>query len=152
LPDILNFARSDGRSPIISEPTEAIRSAQQQCSLEHACLCAKIAEEYRGQDTLVLDLTNVTPIFDFFVLTTGASKRQMHAIAEEADRVLQSDGSRRNGIEGNDSSSWILQDYGDVVFHIFTLEARGIYDLEHLWSDAVRIDWQAVNESSKPSL
>lgn len=105
-----------------------------------------MADDYKGGDTLVLDLTDVTPIVDFFVITTGTSRRQMHAVAEEAERVLQSDGSQRMGLEGYDSETWILQDYGDVVLHIFAPEARRVYDLEHLWADARRIDWRAVVE------
>jgi ribosome-associated protein len=93
---------------------------------------------------VVLDLTEVTPIVDFFVITTGTSARQMHAIAEEVHRVLKAEGSQRLGLEGFDSSTWILQDYGDVVLHVFTDEARRTYDLEHLWADARQVDWQAV--------
>ena len=117
-------------------------SSREQRSLEQACLCAKVADEYRGRDTVVLDLTGITPIVDYFVLTTGTSRRQMHAIAEEVDRVLASQGSGRIGLEGYDSNCWILQDYGDIVLHVFTDETRTIYDLENLWSDARRIDWK----------
>ena len=95
---------------------------------------------------MVLDLTSVTPIVDYFVLTTGTSKRQMHAVAAETENALESDGSRRLGLEGHETNSWILQDFGNVVLHIFTAEARSLYDLEHLWADASRVDWRAVVE------
>ncbi len=113
-----------------------------------ACLCASIAEDYKGKETFVLDLTGVTPIVDYFVVTTGTSRRQMLAIAEEVHRVLKAEGSRRIGIEGQDNSSWILQDYGDIVLHVFTGETRELYDLEHLWADAPQVDWKAVLEES----
>ena len=102
-----------------------------------------MADEYRGRDTVVLDLTRITPVVDYFVITTGTSKRQMHAIAEEVDRVLAEENSKRIGLEGYDSSTWILQDYGDVVLHIFTAETRELYALEQLWADAPKIDWNA---------
>ena len=108
-----------------------------------------MADEHRGRETIVLDLTAVTPIVDFFVISTGTSKRQMHAIAEETDRVLKIEGSRRLGREGLDSGIWILQDYGDVVLHVFTAESRAMYDLEHLWADAVIVDWRSVLEQSR---
>jgi len=92
----------------------------------------------------VLDLTGVTPIVDYFVIATGTSRRQMHAVAEEADRVLSDKGSARIGIEGYKGSTWILQDYGDVVLHVFTEETRAAYDLEHLWADSKQVDWQAA--------
>jgi len=56
--------------------------------------------------------------------------------------VLTELGSQRIGLEGYDASNWIVQDYGDVVLHVFAPEARELYDLEHLWGDAPQIDWQ----------
>ena len=111
-------------------------------SLTHAGLAARVCDEFRGEETIILDLTDVTPLFDYFVITTGRNRRQMHGIAEEVDRVLNEAGSERMGIEGYTESSWIVQDYGDVVLHVFTPEARDLYDLEHLWADAARVDWQ----------
>ena len=128
------------RAVISVEPGEPVARATNKRGLMHACLCANVADEYRGQETLVLDLTAVTPIVDYFVITTATSKRQMHAIADESDRVLSAEGSRRLGREGYDNSSpWLLLDYGDVVLHIFMPETRDIYDLEHLWADAKQV-------------
>jgi ribosome-associated protein len=124
-------------------------AARRDRSIRQACLCARIADEYRGRDTLVLDLTSVTPIFDFFVLTTATSPRQMRAIVEEVDRVLSGEGSNPLGTEGRESATWILQDFGDIVLHVFNPQARSLYDLEHLWADASRVDWQAYLDSSK---
>jgi ribosome-associated protein len=115
-----------------------------------ACQSAQAAEDSRGKDALVLDLTGVTPIADYFVIATGASGRQMRAVAEEVDRVLREHGSRPVGIEGKDDSQWILHDFGDIVLHVFSPEARKLYDLEHLWADAPRVDWKAVNSQATP--
>ena len=116
-------------------------------SLEDAVAAARVCDDYRGQDTLVLDLTGITPICDYFVLTTATNRRQLHAIADEVDRVLREAGSRRMGREGYDSDSWIVQDYGDVVLHVFTPQTRELYDLDNLWGDAPRIDWQPGSDS-----
>jgi ribosome-associated protein len=124
-------------------------AARRNASIRQACLCARIADEYRGRDTIVLDLTGVTAIFDFFVVTTAGSPRQMRAIADEVQRVLSLEGSKSLGTEGADSATWVLQDYGDIVLHVFTPAARSLYDLEHLWADAVRVDWQGYLDSSK---
>lgn len=115
---------------------------QRQRSLQTACRCAEICNDYRGRETIVLDLTTLTPIVDFFVITTGTSGRQMHALAEEVERSLKEQGEKLLGMEGADSTRWILQDYGDVVLHVFNEDARKLYDLEHLWADAERIDWE----------
>ncbi|MCL4114541.1 UNVERIFIED_CONTAM: hypothetical protein GTU68_057390, partial [Idotea baltica] len=105
-----------------------------------ARLAAKIADDFKGKDTIVLDLTEITPLFDFFVITTGSSNRQMHAIAEEIDSALNEAGSERRGIEGYRESQWIVQDYGDIILHVMTQEARTAYDLEGLWADARRVE------------
>ena len=134
----------------ISVPVERDDSSRRRRSLHDACLCAKAADDYRGQNTVVLDLTGVTPIFDYFVLTTGSSPRQMRAITDEVDRVLRQAGSERLGVEGYESSTWILQDYGDVVLHVFTPETRSIYDLERLWADAPHVDWRTLHGQAQP--
>lgn len=126
----------------VSEIAESRSDDQKRLSLEQACLAAKISDDFKGRDVVVLDLTEITPIFDYFVISTGSSRRQMHAVAEEVDRMLNQAGSERQGIEGYRESQWIVQDYGDVVLHVMTVEAREAYDLEGLWADAKRIDWQ----------
>jgi ribosome-associated protein len=82
------------------------------------------------------------------VITTGASGRQMRALADEVDRVMRQCGSRPFGVEGRDGASWVLHDFGDIVLHVFSPESRNLYDLEHLWADAPRIDWKAVNNQT----
>ena len=111
-------------------------------ALERACLCARAAIDNKARDVVVLDMRGVTPIYDFLVLTTGSSRRQMHAIAEEVDAAMRRTGDRRLGIEGYDASRWIVQDYGDVVVHVFDAEAREYYALEDLWADAKVVDWE----------
>ncbi|MCA9023618.1 MAG: ribosome silencing factor [Planctomycetaceae bacterium] len=120
---------------------------QHQRSLENAVEVARICDAYRGRDTLVLDLTGITPICDYFVITTGTNRRQIHAIADEVNRVLKQSGTRRRGREGYDESSWVVQDYGDVVLHVFTPETRTLYDLENLWGDAPHVAWDDSAES-----
>jgi ribosome-associated protein len=123
---------------------ETTTCESQDAGLEAACWCAKICDDYRGLNTVVLDLRHITTEFDYFVITTGNSRRQMHAIAEEVDRMQSEHGERRLGIEGYDRSHWIVQDYGNVVLHVFTQATRELYDLENLWADAVPVDWRAV--------
>jgi len=109
---------------------------------ERAITSARVAAENKGRDVLVLDMRGVTSIYDFLVIATGASRRQMHTIAEEIDDAMVALGDHRIGIEGYDSSKWIVQDYGDVVIHVFDPSAREFYELEELWADAPRLDWE----------
>jgi ribosome-associated protein len=110
--------------------------------LEHAAQCARIAEDNKARDIVVLDMRGVTPWYDFLVLATAASRRQLHAIAEEVDAYLASEGEKRLGIEGYQSCKWIVQDYGDLVLHLFDPPSREFYNLDELWADAKRIDWR----------
>ncbi len=101
---------------------------------------ARSAHDNRGKDIVLIDLREVTPVFDYFLIVTGNSRRQLHAISEDIDNHLEKDlGDKRIGIEGYSDSRWILLDYGNVVIHLFDEETRDYYSLEELWTDAVRV-------------
>jgi ribosome-associated protein len=123
---------------LVAEPTTTTRNPH---GLERAILCAQTAEDHKGKDILVLDLRGLTPIFDFFVIVTGTSRRHIHTLAEEIDAAMHSQGEQRMSIQGYDTSRWVAQDYGDIVVHVFDPEARDYYALEELWADAPRVDW-----------
>lgn len=109
-------------------------------ALERALAAAQTAHENRARDIQILDLRELTTEFDFFVLATGTSVRQMHAISDEIDRKLEVEmHDRRQGIEGYKQAGWVLLDYGDVVIHLFDAETRGFYRLDELWCEAKRI-------------
>ena len=101
-----------------------------------------MAAELKARDITVLDTRGVTPLFDFLVLATGTSRRQIHTLAEEIDDAMHEQGDRRLSIEGYESSKWVVQDYGDVMVHVFDPAAREYYALEDLWADAPRVDWE----------
>jgi ribosome-associated protein len=107
-----------------------------------AFLCARVAEDNKATEVIVLDMRGVTPIYDFFVLATGASRRQIHTIVEEIDDAMRAEGDQRRGVEGYESSRWVVQDYGDVVVHVFDPDTREYYALEELWADAPQLDWR----------
>jgi ribosome-associated protein len=122
-------------------------------SLDNAVSAAKCADEMRAKDIVVLDLTALTSIVDFFVIATATNQRQMHAIADEVNRLLKRDrGNARLNVEGyRTEGNWLLTDYGDVVVHVFTAPGRELYDLEQLWADAPRIEWNpAIDEAAAP--
>src|SRR5262249_50966012 len=102
-------------------------------ALEHACQCARLAADHKARDILVLDMRGQTPLYDFFVLISGTSRRQIHILAEEIDAMLRGQGEERLSIEGYEASKWVVQDYGDIIVHLFSPEAREYYRLEELW-------------------
>jgi ribosome-associated protein len=109
-------------------------------SLQLALAAAREAEDNRGQDVVVLDLREQTAAFDYFVIVTGTSNRQLRAMSDAIDDVLQKQyGHRRLGLEGYEDSRWILLDYGSIVIHLFDATTRDYYRLEDLWAGAPRV-------------
>ncbi len=121
----------------------AIQSAvniSPQRSLQLALAAAHSAEDNKGQNVTVLDLRDQTVIFDYFVIATGSSQRQLRAISDAIDDVLQKElGHPRLGTEGYQDSKWILLDYGSVIVHLFDTTSRDYYALEDLWAGAKKV-------------
>jgi ribosome-associated protein len=119
-------------------------------ALQLALAAAQTAADNRGRDILVLDMREVTPEFDYFVLATGTSRRQLHAMSEEIDHRLEDDlGEHRLGVEGYVESRWILLDYGNIVIHLFDDEARDYYSLDKLWCTAKRVPTELSQPEQK---
>jgi ribosome-associated protein len=100
-------------------------------------IAVNAAGKKKGADIRVLDLRPVTSFADYFIICTGANRRQIQAIADEIERSLQLAGEFANSIEGYSNADWVLMDYGDYVVHIFSETSRNYYDLERLWRDAL---------------
>jgi ribosome-associated protein len=125
----------------VESQAESARGADR--ALARALTAARIAEDNRARDIVILDMRELSREFDYFVLATGASRRQLHAVSEEIDDVLEKKlGDRRLGIEGYDQSRWILLDYGDVIIHLFDGQTRAYYALEELWGQAKRVPFE----------
>ncbi len=117
-----------------SEPTVA--------GLDFARAVARLAEEMRAEDVVILDLRAMSSVADFFVIATAASDRQMRAIADHIEDYGRQVGQQPYGVSGYDSATWLLADYVDVVVHLFDPQRRRYYDLELLWGDAPRVEWR----------
>lgn len=103
---------------------------------ELAQKAAEAAAEKKGQDVIILDISPVSLIADYFVIASASNKAQMGAIADNVEEQLAKQGEAILHREGRGEASWILLDYGAVVVHIFREEARQFYALERLWGDA----------------
>ena len=98
----------------------------------------------KNKRTLVLSVGDVLAITDCFVITHGGTDRQVRAIVEAVEEELRERyGVKPVRIEGQDTLVWVLMDYGSFVVHVFDEETRRFYELERLWKDAPRVDWQA---------
>ena len=103
-------------------------------------LAARSALGKKAQDVVVLDLRRATSFTDFFLLASGASQKQLLAIADAVLESLRAEGLRPDHVEGYPRQEWILLDYSSFVVHIFTPRMRGFYDLERLWGGATRVE------------
>jgi len=106
---------------------------------------AEAAADKHGTDVAVLAVGGIIAIIDWFVLVSASNTRLARTIVDEVQRALRAlDDSKPIGVEGLDDATWVLLDYGDVVIHVFVDETRAYYDLDRLWADAPRVDWDAV--------
>jgi ribosome-associated protein len=106
-------------------------------------IAAQAADAKKGLDTIVLEVGPVLVITDAFVITSGTNPRQVRTIADEVERWLtEREGVKPRRVEGLNEATWVLLDYGEFVVHVFHEESRRFYDLERLWSDVARVEWE----------
>ncbi len=110
-------------------------------ALQFAIELARIAHDLKSEDLTALDLRGINAVTDFTVIATGTSERQIRAVAEQVIEYGKRVGQRPFGYCGFENAAWVIVDFVDVVFHIFSKPYREYYDLELLWGDAPRIEW-----------
>ena len=103
---------------------------------ELALAISRAAAEKKASDIVTMDMRELTPTCDAFVVCSANTATQVRAIADSIEEKLAEQGVSFLHKEGYREGEWILMDYGDVVAHVFRQEAREYYALEHLWSDA----------------
>src|SRR2546429_2033121 len=99
----------------------------------------EVASDKKASDVVLLRTAEVTTMADYFVICSGRSDRQVHALAGALVDELRKEGVRPLGIEGRGGARWILLDYGSVIVHIFAPDERDYYGLERLWSNAAQV-------------
>ena len=119
-------------------PRRAARpaAADDRASLEIARRIVELAEDKKAADIILLDLSALTAMADYFVICSGGSERQLDAIANGIIGGLRDEGIRPIGREGVPASHWVLVDFGTVIVHVFTPPERDFYQLEKHWSEA----------------
>jgi ribosome-associated protein len=117
----------------------AVTSNSRDAALEAARLIA----DHKGEDTVVLDISGVSPIADFFVITTARSSAHLAGLQRELSVFLKGQGIRplNGGHKGRAETGWLLLDCGDFVIHLMEKEQREFYDLERLWFKAERVTY-----------
>jgi ribosome-associated protein len=114
-------------------------------SIELAVLAARVADEKKAHDIVVLDVGPVVSITGCFVVVSASNVRLVNLVAEEIEAVVKERLERAPArVEGMREKQWVLLDYGDVVVHVFLDEVREFYDIERLYRDVTRIAWQDI--------
>jgi ribosome-associated protein len=109
--------------------------------LQLAKVAAAAADGKKAADIVLLDLSQVSDICDYFLICTAQNKPQMDAILDGIEEKVRVNCDERPlSMEGRGGSDWVLLDYGSVVVHVFKPEARDFYRLESLWGEAPRVD------------
>lgn len=135
-PDPVSFPAEADPTPAEPPVEPAVRPNLAR-SRELARAAAETALASGGTNIVVLDMTALTSIFDYFVIVTGISHRQLAAMSEDIRMKLEKDlKDRRLSSDGVESGKWIVLDFGSVVIHLFDEDTRQFYSLEALWADA----------------
>ena len=111
---------------------------------EVALEVTKALDEKKGLDIKVLRIEKISSLADYFVICTGTVNTHVKTLCDYAEYTMEQLGEPMLGREGHRGNSWELLDYGSVVVHVFTDEARKFYDLERLWADAEVVDLEGI--------
>ena len=115
-----------------------------------ALLCRDLAENKKAENTVVLDVRNLSSITDFFVIASGGNEPHLRAILREiTDKLLQDHGLAPRAIDGDLNTAWQVIDYFDVIVHVMRPDVREKYDLEGLWGDARKVAPKRAKKGGK---
>ena len=117
-------------------------------SRQLAIACAKVCEDKKAAHIVILDVRDLTYIADYFIVCSTNNERQARAITDDLRVSMREAGLRELGVEGLNDARWILQDFGDLVIHIFHESQREFYDIEGLWADAKKVLWKKPSKKS----
>ena len=104
----------------------------------------KALDAKKGMNIKLLKIDRVSSLADYFLICTGTSSTHVKTLCDYAEYTLEQLGEKMLGREGHRGNSWELLDYGTIVVHVFTDEARNFYDLERLWADAENVDLKDI--------
>ena len=104
-------------------------------SREMAKIACHALNDKKAEEIRVIDISEISPLADYFVIASGSNHNQVQAMADEVEEMLGKAGFTPKQVEGYQTANWILMDYQDIIIHIFDEENRLFYDLERIWRD-----------------
>lgn len=104
-------------------------------------------EDKKAEDICVIDISEVSVLADYFLIANGNNKNQVQALIDNVGEKLGRAGFQAKNVEGYQTGSWILMDYGDLIVHVFDRQNRLFYDLERIWRDGRKVDTAAFQDA-----
>ena len=121
-------------SPITPISAEAVALAR---------VAARAADDKKADNTLILAVGDVLAITDYFVITSASNRRLVKTVVDGVEAAVKEQlGRSPIRMEGVSEQQWVLVDYGDVIVHVFVEDIRMYYEIERLYRDVPRVDWQ----------
>ena len=117
-----------------------LASQEENAARKTALEAAKLLHEKKVQDMVLLEVSKLTYVADYFLIGTGTSDLQVQAMADHLKESFKKQGYNLLRLEGYREARWVLLDYGDLVVHLFQPEERDFYNLERLWDGAPRVE------------
>ncbi len=114
-------------------------------SKEMARLAYHALDERKGEDIVMIDISGVSVMADYFIIANGSNENQVRALVDNVEEELGKAGYHVKQREGYGLGSWVLMDYGEIIVHVFDKENRLFYDLERIWRDGKRVEIEALH-------
>ena len=114
-------------------------------SKELTKLAVAALEDRKAEDVTVIDISEISPIADYFIIANGTNESQVRALVDNVEETLGKAGYEVKQREGYGLGSWVLLDFGDIIVHVFDRENRVFYDLERIWRDGKAIDPESLS-------
>jgi ribosome-associated protein len=118
-------------------------------TLDFAIEAARMVRDDKCEEVVLLDVRDLSQVSDFIIIGSGTSDRQMHSVLRHVEELAKSRGMPSFRSNADDRSTWLLVDFVDVVVHLFEPNTRAHYDLEMLWGDAPRIEWERPDQQPR---
>lgn len=110
---------------------------------------ARLVRDDKCEDVVVLDIRGISSVSDYVIVASGTSERQMRSVLQHVEELGASMGFKPFRASRDDRTAWLLIDFVDVVVHLFEPNTRAHYDLEMLWGDAPRVDWERADQKER---
>jgi ribosome-associated protein len=126
--------------------TGVSRGSNPEESLAFAIEAARLVRDDKCEDVVLLDVREFSQITDFLIIGSGSSDRQMHSVLQHVEDMGKERNMTAFRTNADERSTWLLMDFVDVVVHLFEPNTRAHYDLEMLWGDAPRLEWERPDQ------